>query len=150
MTTTSKDFKVKHGLQVAGNAVVGGTVTVASPTADSHVATKEYVESIALPTVSATEPASPDSGQLWLDTVSERLHVYDGTAWIALATIADAEVLQDHIHDTSIDGDGRIVSIFVEGGSPTSTYYYTYDAGTASTTDWADTWSGGIATDNFN
>lgn len=150
MATTDKDFKVKHGIQVAGDAVVGGNVTVSDPTADNHVATKSYVESIALPVVSNSAPSNPESGQLWLDTVSERLHIFDGASWIALATIEDASVLQDHIHDTSIDGDGRIISIFVEGGSPTSTAYYTYDAGNATTTDWADTWSGGLATNNFS
>jgi hypothetical protein len=150
MSTTDKDFRIKNGLQVAGDAVVVGTVTVSEPVDNNHVATKSYVESVALPIVSDTAPETPESGQLWLDTVSERLHIFDGSAWIALATIEDASVLQDHIHDTSIDGDGRIVSIFVDGGSPTSTAYYTYDAGSPTTTDWAETWSGGLAVDNFN
>lgn len=150
MTTIDKDFKVKNGLQVAGSATIGGTVTIAPPTEDNHAATKQYVESIALPTVSSEEPITPDAGSLWLDTVSERLHIFDGNAWIVLATKQDADYLQDHIHDTSIDGDGRIVSIFVDAGSPNSTFQFTYDALYPSTTDWAETWSGGIAVDNFN
>lgn len=150
MATSNKDFRVKNGIQVGGNAVVNGTVTIASPVQNNHAATKGYVESIALPTVSSEEPLLPESGQLWLDTVSQRLHIFDGTSWIALATIEDANYLQDHIHDTSIDGDGRIVSIFVDAGSPTSTFQFTYDALYPETTDWADTWSGGIAVDNFN
>lgn len=150
MATSNKDFKVKYGIQVTGDATIGGSMTVNEPTAGSHVATKSYVDTISLPTVSSSAPTSPTTGQLWLDTVSERLHVYDGTSWIALATKADADVLQDHIHDTSIDGNGLIVSTFVDAGSPTSTFQYTTDAGTAGSTDWADTWSGGIATDNFN
>ena len=150
MTTSNKDFRVKHGIQVAGSAVINGTVQISEATADNHAVTRSYVEGLALPVVSALAPESPSPGQLWLDSVSERLHVFDGESWIALATIEDANVLQDHIHDTSIDGDGRIVSIFVEGGSPTSTYYYTYDALYPETIDWAETWSGGIAVDNFN
>lgn len=150
MATSNKDFRVKNGIQVAGSAVIGGSLTVATPTADSHVATKSYVDGIALPFVDSTPPTSPSAGKLWLDTVSNRLHIFEGTDWIALATMDDAAVLQDHIHDTSIEGNGLIVSIFMDAGTPTSTYYWTTDAGTADATDWADTWSGGIATDNFN
>ena len=150
MSTSNKDFRVKNGLQVAGNAVVGGTVTAADPTLGGHVATKSYVDTIAVPAVSSVPPVSGTTGALWLDTTSNRLHVFDGAEWLALATVADAEVLQDHIHDTSIDGDGRIISIFVAGGSPSTTFYYTVEAGAPSDTDWADTWSGGLATDNFN
>lgn len=150
MSTNNKDFRVKNGIQVAGSAVVGGSLSVGTPTADGHVATKSYVDGIALPFVDSTPPTSPSAGKLWLDTVSNRLHIFEGTDWIALATMDDAAVLQDHIHDTSIEGNGLIVSIFMDAGTPTSTYYWTTDAGTAATTDWADTWSGGIATDNFN
>jgi hypothetical protein len=150
MTVYNRDFKVKNGIQVGANSTINGTVTISSPVEDNHAATKSYVESIAIPVVSANRPTSPESGQLWLDTVSQRLHIFEGTSWIALATIEDANYLQDHIHDTSIDGDGQIVSIFVDGGSPTSTFQFTYDALTPSTTDWADTWSGGLAVDNFN
>lgn len=150
MATTNKDFRVKNGIQVAGNAVVGGSLTVATPTADSHVATKAYVDANALPLVQSTAPTSPATGQLWLDTISSRLHAYDGTNWIVMATMEDAAVLPDHIHDTSIEGDGRIVTLFVDGGTSTSTYYWTVDAGTPALTDWADTWSGGIAVDNFS
>lgn len=150
MSTVDKDFKVRNGISVNGDAVIGGSITVSTPTANSHVATKGYVDSIAIPAVADAAPESPMAGQLWLDTISTRLHIFDGTDWMVLANIEDANVLQDHIHDTSIEGDGRIVSIFVDGGSPASTYYFTYDAGTAATTDWVDTWSGGVATDNFN
>lgn len=151
MATSDKDFKVKNGIQVAGDAVIAGNITAADPTANDHVVTKGYLEAnSAFPTVDSAAPSSPVSGQLWLDTVSLRLHVYDGTQWITLATKADADYLADHIHDTAIDGTGRITTTFVEGGTPTTTFVATTDAGTASTTDWEDTWSGGIVTDNFN
>jgi hypothetical protein len=150
MTINNKDFKVKNGIQVGADSVISGTVTISPATQDNHAVTKSYVESIAIPVVSADVPTSPEDGQLWLDIVSQRLHIFDGSSWIALATIEDANYLQDHIHDTSIDGDGRIVSIFVDGGSPTSTFQFTYDALGPDATDWADTWSGGIAVDNFN
>jgi hypothetical protein len=150
MAINNKDFRVKNGLQVAGSATVGGSLTVADPTSNNHVATKSYVDSIALPTVSSAAPELPLDGQLWLDSVSGRLHVFDGASWITMATVADAEVLPDHIHDTSIEGNGLIVTLFVDGGSPSTTYYWTTEAGSASTTDWADTWSGGISVDNWN
>lgn len=150
MATSDKDFKVKNGIQVAGDATVGGTISASAPTADGHVATKGYVDSLALPVVDSTAPSSPSAGQLWLDTVSLRLHVYDGSSWITLATKADADYLADHIHDTAIDGTGRIVTTFVDGGTPTTTFAATVEAGSPSDTDWADTWSGGVTTDNFN
>ena len=150
MSTVDKDFKVKNGIQVAGDAIIGGTISASTPTADGHVATKGYVDSLALPVVDPVAPSSPSAGQLWLDTVSLRLHVYDGSSWITLATKADADYLPDHIHDTAIDGTGRITTTFVEGGTPTTTFAATTDAGSASTTDWSDTWSGGIVVDNFN
>ena len=40
LATVNKDFKVKNGLQVAGTAVFGGTVQVATPVSDSDAATK--------------------------------------------------------------------------------------------------------------
>jgi hypothetical protein len=75
--------------------------------------------------------------------------MYLNAAWIAVATLEDAESLQDHIHDTAIDGTGLIVSTFVAGGS--------YDepgvlvsAGSYSDTTWENTWDGGTSIDNFN
>jgi len=152
MATVDKDFKVKNGLVVTNGGTFGGTVTVATPTLGTHAATKDYVDSLtgtpSVP-VSDTPPASPSNGDLWYDTVTERLHVYYSTQWLAMATLEDAEYLQDHIHDTAIDGTGRIVSVFVSGG------FYNdpgvlVSAGFYNTNSWEETWNGGIATDNFN
>lgn len=150
MATTNKDFKVKNGLDVALGGSFGGTVTVATPTQNTHATTKLYVDSrpIALP-VGDTAPVSPANGDLWFDSVTQRIHFYYNSQWIAIATLADSEVLQDHIHDTAIDGTGLIVSTFVSGGS--------YDepgvlvsAGSYDSTSWEYVWSGGDAIDNFN
>lgn len=152
MATENKDFKVKNGLVVANGGTFGGTVTVASPTLADHAATKEYVDNAtgapSIP-ISDDSPESPSNGDLWFDSVTERVHVYYDSQWIAIASLADAEVLQDHIHDTAIDGTGLIVSTFVSGGS--------YDepgvlvsAGSYDTTSWESSWVGGEATDNFN
>ncbi len=152
MSTNSKDFKVKNGLIVGLGGSFGGTVTVGTPTSPSHAVTKQYVDNLAgapsIP-VSDTPPQSPLNGNLWFDNVTQRVHVYYDGQWLAIATLEDAEVLQDHIHDTSIDGNGLIVSTFISGGS--------YDepgvlvsAGTYNTTSWEYTWDGGTATDNFN
>ena len=152
MSTVNKDFKVKNGLIVGLGGTFGGTVTVGTPTLTNHAATKGYVDSLtgspSIP-VTDTPPTSPSNGDLWFDSVTQRVHVYYNNEWLAIATLADAEVLQDHIHDTSIDGNGLIVSMFMSGGS--------YDepgvlvsAGSYNTTSWENTWDGGTATDNFN
>ena len=152
MATIDKDFKVKNGLVVALGGSFGGTVEVATPTLGTHAATKDYVDGLtgapSVP-VSDTQPESASNGASWFDTVTQRVHVYYEGAWAAIATLADSEVLQDHIHDTAIDGTGLIVSTFVSGGS--------YDepgvlvsAGSYDTTSWEATWLGGDAIDNFN
>ena len=150
MATTNRDFRVKHGIAVAEGGTFGGTVTVATPTENTHAATKLYVDSaVGTPTVPTTQPISPTSGDLWFDTLTERIHIYYNSEWVAIATLEDAETLQDHIHDTSIDGNGLIVSIFRDAG-----YYYEpgvlVSAGVYNTASWDETWDGGIAIDNFN
>lgn len=152
MATVNKDFKVKHGLIVADGGTFGSTVTVATPTQNTHAATKAYVDSVAGSagvTVSGTAPESPSNGNLWFDTLTERVHVYYGSQWVAIATLADAEVLQDHIHDTAIDGSGLIVSTFVSGGAYNEPGVLV-SAGDYSTNSWENTYDGGVATDNFN
>jgi hypothetical protein len=150
MATVNKDFRVKHGLIVADGATFGGTVTVATPTQNTHAATKLYVDSkgaIAAP--ASTAPASPTNGQLWLDTITQRLYIYLDTEWMAQAAFEDTINLRDHIHDTSIDGNGTIVSEFQDAG-----FYYEngllVSAGFYNTSVFADTWIGGQAIDNFN
>lgn len=152
MSTVNKDFKVKNGLIVGLGGSFGGTVTVGTPTLAGHATTKEYVDNLTgTPSIPVTDtpPSSPANGSLWFDSLTERVHVYYEGQWLAIATLEDAEVLQDHIHDTSIDGNGLIVSTFISGGS--------YDApgvlvsaGTYATTSWEKTWDGGTAIDNFN
>jgi hypothetical protein len=150
MATVDKDFKVKNGLVVVNGGSFGGTVTVATPTLGGHATTKDYVDSlpVSIP-VDDLAPESPADGDLWFDSVTERVHVYYNSEWLAIATLSDSEVLRDHIHDTSIDGTGLIVSTFVSGGS--------YDepgvlvsAGSYNTTEWESVWNGGDAIDNFN
>jgi hypothetical protein len=149
VATVNKDFRVKHGIAVAEGGTFGGTVTVATPTENTHAATKSYVDSIAGMVVGATPPESPTNGRFWFDTLTERVHVYYSGQWVAIATLEDAERLQDHIHDTSIDGSGLIVSTFVSGGAYNEPGVLV-DAGFYNTNSWEYTWVGGTATDNFN
>ena len=150
MTTTNRDFKVKHGLDVAQGGTFGGTVVVATPTENAHAATKLYVDTaVGSPTIGTTQPESPVNGNLWFDTLTERVHIYYSGQWVAISNLEDSERLQDHIHDTAIDGSGLIVSTFISGGS--------YDepgvlisAGVYDTTVFENTFDGGVATDNFN
>ena len=150
MATTNRDFKVKHGIAVAEGGTFGGTVTVATPTENTHAATKLYVDSaVAIPTVTTTQPESPINGTLWFDTLTERINVYYSGQWVAIATLEDSENLQDHIHDTSIDGNGLIVSTFVSGGAYNEPGVLV-SAGFYNTNSWESTWVGGEASDNFN
>ena len=153
MATFNKDFKVKNGLVVALGGSFGNAVTVGTPTENAHATTKEYVDAISanLPSivVSDTAPASPSQGDLWFDTITTRLYVFDGEIWSAQASLSDAANLQDHIHDTAIDGSGRIVSIFIDGGAYNEAGSLA-DAGMYNQSSWTETWDGGIAIDNFN
>jgi hypothetical protein len=149
VATTNRDFRVKHGISVAEGGTFGGTVTVATPTENTHATTKSYVDSIAGMVVGATAPTSPTNGRLWFDTLTERVHVYYGSEWLAIATLEDAEILQDHIHDTSIDGSGLIVSTFVSGGAYNEPGVLV-SAGLYNTSEFEETFDGGTAIDNFN
>jgi hypothetical protein len=149
VATFNRDFKVKHGINVAEGGTFGGTVTVATPTENTHATTKSYVDSIAGMVVGATAPTSPTNGRLWFDTLTERMHVYYDSQWLAIATLEDAEILQDHIHDTAIDGTGLIVSTFVSGGAYNEPGVLV-SAGLYNTSEFEETFDGGTAIDNFN
>ena len=154
MATVNKDFKVKHGINVALGGTFGSTVTVATPTEGSHAATKAYVDTAVgspqLP-VSGTSPVSPENGDLWFDTLTERVHVYYSGEWLAIATLEDATELQDHIHDTSIDGNGLIVTTFISGGAYNEPgVLISGGAYNTSNADFEAVFDGGLATDNFN
>ena len=150
MATVDKDFRVKQGLNVTLGGTFGGTVTVATPTENTHAATNAYVDSASGGlVVSESAPVSPSNGDLWFDTVTSRVYVYYSSVWIALATLADAEVLQEHIHDTAIGGTGQIATTFVGAG-----YYYEagslISAGFYNTDSFDATYDGGTATEVYN
>lgn len=151
MATVNKDFKVKNGINVAGDGTFGGTISAAVPTLSTHLTTKAYVDALVggMP-IGATPPASPSNGDLWFDTVVQRINVYYNGTWRTVATIDDTLNIPDHIHDTSIDGNGLIVTRFVDAGTFSQPQGTGVDGGLPSTTDWSETWSGGIAIDNFN
>lgn len=153
MATLDKDFKVKNGIQVTGNGAFGGTVSAANPTLAAHLATKEYVDSLiasATMEVSATPPASPVNGTLWFDTITERINVSYEDQWLTIATIDDTLNIPDHIHDTSIDGNGLIVTRFVDAGGFNEPQGTPVSGGFPDTIDFSDTYNGGIVIDNFN
>ena len=152
MATVNKDFRVKHGLNVALGGTFGSAVTVGTPTENAHAATKLYVDSASAGstmTVASTAPATPSNGQLWFDTITERVYVYYTSEWVAMATLEDAEVLQEHIHDTAIGGTGQIATTFVDGG-----YYYEagslINAGFYNTVLWDLEYVGGEADEVYN
>ena len=150
MATVNKDFKVKHGLVVADGATFGGTVTVATPTENTHVTTKLYVDSKPLlVSTAASSPADAVNGQLYIDTIENRLLFFYNGQWNTLALLQDTLEIAQHIHDTAIGGTGLIVSTFVDAG------FYDdaaaeEDAGFYNTNSWAATYDGGIATEVYN
>jgi hypothetical protein len=151
LATVDKDFKVKNGLVVNNGGSFGGSVVVGAPTLASHAATKEYVDSvIGGMAVGSTAPSSPDNGDLWFDTLTERVNVYYGGSWLTIATIDDTLNLPQHIHDTAIDGTGFIVTTFREGGSFNSPQGTGLDGGGPASTVWAQTFDVGSPVDNFN
>jgi hypothetical protein len=99
--------------------------------------------------VGSTPPESPTNGRLWFDTLTERVHVYYSSEWVAIATLEDAETLQDHIHDTAIDGSGLIVSTFISGGAYNEPGVLV-SGGLYNTASFEATYDGGTAIDNFN
>jgi hypothetical protein len=152
MTTVDKDFKVKNGLVVTNGGTFGDSVSIGEPTLSGHATTKLYVDNLvgsSTMTVGSTAPDSPSNGQLWLDTLTQRVHFFYETLWLPLATLEDAETIQNHIHDTSIDGNGLIVSVFVDAGFYNSAGVL-QDAGTYDLASWNNLWDGGLAVDNFN
>jgi hypothetical protein len=153
VATVNKDFKVKHGLDVTQGGTFGGTVTVATPTLDTHAVTKLYVDSkgaVAAP--ASTAPANPVNGQLWFDTVSRHVSVYstDAADWIMIATFSDTADLRQHIHDTAIDGTGLIVSVFQDAGFYDSIFTSTEIAGFYDSEYWNNSYDGGSPLDNFS
>lgn len=151
MATVDKDFKIKNGLVVTNGGSFGGSVVVGEPTLDTHAATKAYVDSlVGGMVVGSTAPSSPSNGDQWFDTVTERVNVYYNNAWVTVATIEDTLTLPDHIHDTSIDGNGLIVTTFVDAGTSYDPQAPGQDAGDPNTSSWDLFYDGGVSTDNFN
>lgn len=150
MATVDKDFKVKNGLIVSLGGTFGGTVTVGTPTELQHAATKEYVDNASSVEVSETAPEITRDGQFYLNTDTYHLSVSYDNEWLVLANFMDTVNLPQHIHDTSIDGNGLIVTIFQDAG-----FYYEVplsfnDAGTYEQAVWQVIFDGGSAVDNFN
>jgi hypothetical protein len=153
MATVEKDFKVKNGLIVTSGGEFGGTVVIATPTENNHAATKAYVDGLTgnpLVPVEASAPVEPATGQMYIDSETGRLTIFNGTSWITFATLTDAETIPQHIHDTSIGGSGLIVSTFVDGGFYNSPAGSPLDAGFYNETNWDNVLDGGLAVDNFN
>jgi hypothetical protein len=158
MATVDKDFKVKNGLNVATTGSFGGVVTVATPTQNTHAATKLYVDTAVagasagtIPTESSN-PATPVDGQIYFNTTTQHLMIYstDAGDWIMIATFDDSADLQQHIHDTSIDGNGLITTTFLEAGFYDDIFSSSLDAGNYATVEWLTTSDGGSPIDNFN
>jgi hypothetical protein len=151
MATDNKDFKVKNGLAVANGGIFGGTVTVAAPTQNTHAATKQYVDEKEI--FVATESSAPETainGQLYIDTISQRLAFYIDGTWHTLTTFNDIQDIPQHIHDTAIDGTGLVISRYQDAGYYNDASSTPVDAGNYNTNSWTVTWDGGLAIDNFN
>lgn len=86
-TTTNKDFKVKHGLDVANGGTFGGAVSVGTPTEPAHAITLEYLNGLSFSgsaTTSDVPPESPGVGDLWFDTTSGAIFLYYDAYWVQI------------------------------------------------------------------
>jgi hypothetical protein len=152
VTTTNRDFKVKHGLSVAEGGTFGQAVTVGTPTEIGHAATKAYVDGRELLVAQGSEaPNSENSsnGELFINTAENRLLFYYNGQWNTLALLQDTLTIPQHIHDTAIGGTGLIVSTFKDAGFYNEAGSFE-DAGFYNTNSWSATFDGGIATEVFN
>lgn len=150
MATVEKDFKVKNGLIVSLGGTFGGTVTVATPTDLQHAATKQYVDQASGVTVSATDPEITRDGQFYLNSTNNHLYVSLNDSWIMLASFTDTADMKQHIHDTSIGGNGLIVTIFQDAGFYNTIPVSGQDAGSYNLTEWGVVYDGGSPIDNFS
>jgi hypothetical protein len=152
VATTNRDFKVKHGLDVAEGGTFGSAVTVGTPTENTHAATKAYVDGRELLVAQGETPPDAENatdGELFIDADENRLLFFYNGQWNTLALLNDTITIPQHIHDTAIDGTGLIVSTFKDAG------FYNEagaeeDAGFYNTNSWSVTYDGGIATEVFN
>jgi hypothetical protein len=152
MATVNKDFKVKHGLQVAEGGTFGSPVVVGTPTENTHAATKLYVDSKELVVARGVVVPSVENssdGELFIDTQNNRLLFYYNGQWNTTALLQDTLEIPQHIHDTSIGGTGLIVSTFKDAGFYNEPGAFE-DAGFYNTNSWSVTYDGGIATEVFN
>jgi hypothetical protein len=145
--TVDKDFKVKNGLQVVSGGTFGGPVSASTPTLPSHLATKEYVDSMsgggAGVETGPTPPENPQNGSQWLDTTVEKLKIYLAGEWIILANYTDTLNIVQHTHDTSIGAGGFVDGVFAEAGLAGEMQILFYDGGTPDTISWTNVLDGG-------
>ena len=114
MSTLSKDFKVKNGLQVAEGGTFGAPVTVGTPTGPAHATTKSYVDGILLVPgpagadaeflVSETPPTTATDGQIWLDPSTASSYAYLDGFWIELSGPVGATGPQGEVGPTGPAG----------------------------------------------
>jgi hypothetical protein len=152
VATTNRDFKVKHGLDVAEGGIFGQAVTVGTPTENAHAATKLYVDNKELLVAQGNNPPSTEvatDGELFIDTQNNRLLFYYNGQWNTTALLQDTLEIAQHIHDTAIGGTGLIVSTFKDAGFYNEAGSFE-DAGFYNTNSWSATYDGGIATEVFN
>jgi hypothetical protein len=152
MATVNKDFKVKHGLNVAEGGTFGQAVVVGTPTENTHAATKLYVDAKELLVAQGNTAPSAESatnGELFIDTQNNRLLFFYNGQWNTTALLQDTIETPQHIHDTAIGGTGLIVSTFKDAGFYNEAGSFE-DAGFYNTNSWSATYDGGIATEVFN
>jgi len=110
---------------------------------------------IGVASVVGTYPTAPETGQngdLYFNTETNRLSVFYNNQWFILANLTDAGITEipQHIHDTSIGGNGMVVSTFVDSGFYLNTDGSLVSAGFYNTESWDNSYDGGLAIDNFN
>lgn len=77
MSTSSKDFKVKNGIQVSGGGSFGSAVTVGAPSLSGHATTLSYVDSL----FATAQPLNSNLTAISALTGSGLLRVFGNGTW---------------------------------------------------------------------
>lgn len=126
MATSNKDFRVKNGLIVGGTGLFNGTVTVATPTANEHAATKQYVDENSgggggSLTVGDTPPSNPTEGDLWYNSLEGSTYVYYDSFWVeSTSAYAGPAGIVNALAPLSFDEQTSILSIDLSGYATTT------------------------------
>jgi hypothetical protein len=122
LSTASKDFRVKNGLQVNSGGTFGAPVTVATPTENLHAATKEYVDQNAGGIVQFNEKVtsytlvlSDRNKMVEMNSTSPNIATIPTNTAQEFPVGSQVNILQTNTGQTSIVGDTGVTVVGTPG-----------------------------------